>query len=227
MSKGTVTIRRFDPARDSAPYWQTFSFTFQPGMTVLDVLLEIYQQQDATLSFQYCCRNGHCGLCGVMINGRPGMICRETASAEMRLEPLANLPVLRDLTVDRSEQDLRKQDLRLFLDRAEPYRGESAERIDMEAFARFKRAARCMECFCCVAVCPVFTARPHDFIGPAAFTQLARHFFDPRDEGRRKLTALTNGLTACIRCGKCTDVCPHDAMPMENIIAMQEMAAKE
>lgn len=224
---GTVSIKRFDPTRDSAPYWQTYSFPFQPGMSVLDVLLDIYQRLDATLSFQYCCRNSHCGLCGVRIDGKPGLVCREAAKQEMRLEPLANLPVLRDLTVDRSEQDLRKQDLRLFLERAEPYRGGKAERVDMAAFERFKRAARCVECFCCVSACPVFAKKPHDFLGPAALTQLARHFFDPRDEGPRSLIALSGGLAQCIGCGKCTAVCPHGAMPMENIIAMQALLEEE
>ena len=51
-----VKIQRFDPTVDRQPYWQSYRVEIKAGMTVLDVLFEILNHQDGTLSFRYCCR---------------------------------------------------------------------------------------------------------------------------------------------------------------------------
>jgi len=118
MKRGRVTLLRYNPQIDPAPHPEVYEFPFEPGMSVLDVAFYIYEEVDGTFSFSYCCRNSHCGLCGAKINRRPGLMCRERATPELLLEPLDNLPVIRDLMVDRQDYERRNESLRLFLDRS-------------------------------------------------------------------------------------------------------------
>ena len=95
-----VYISRFDSHVDKEPSVREYEYELKPGMSVLDVL-NIVREQDPTLAFVYCCRNGHCGLCGLNVDGTPGLACRMSARDGMKLEPLSYLHVLRDLIVDR------------------------------------------------------------------------------------------------------------------------------
>lgn len=219
--KGKVKVFRFNPKVDKDPYYLTYNFSFKKGMTVLDVLLQIYTEQDSSLGFKYSCRSGHCGLCGVKVNGKEALMCREAAIAEMTISPLANISVVKDLIIYRDEYEKRLLKLRLFLERLdEPQK--IPELIDMEAFRKFKIASRCVECFCCLSACPVFSNNPHNFIGPAAFIQEARHLFDPRDVLNRKVIVSEQGLSLCKECGKCSSVCPQHVSPADIIKEMKK-----
>ena len=100
----TFRVQRYEPGRDAKPVWADFPVAVQAGMTVLDGLLQIRQQLDATLAWRFSCRMGLCGSCGMMINGKPGLACNtqvhDVARKTLRLAPLANFPVVRDLVAD-------------------------------------------------------------------------------------------------------------------------------
>lgn len=216
METGKVKILRYDPEIDKSPHYETYTYPFEKGMSVLDVAIYIYEKIDGTFSFSYCCRNSHCGLCGVKINGKPGLMCRESATAEMTLEPLDNLTVMRDLMVDRNQYEEHMAGLRLFLERVNTPESEP-ERIKKEDHDLFKVVSRCVECYSCVSTCTSFRENPHDFLGPAGIVQLARHAFDPRDELNREVMAYSAGIYNCTLCDKCTVVCPHGISPRQSI----------
>jgi fumarate reductase (CoM/CoB) subunit B len=220
MEKGQATVFRFNPEEDKKYRYEIHEFPFVQGMSVLDVALYIYENIDPTFTFSYSCSNSHCGLCAAKINGRPGLMCRESATQKIRLEPLDNLPVIRDLMVDRSEYDENLDNLRLFLDRITPPEKEP-ERIDLRDHNLFKVASRCVECFSCLSDCPAFRDGRHEFLGPAGFVQLARHAFDPRDELNREVVAYSAGIYNCTNCGKCAVICPHDISPRDNITLLR------
>lgn len=216
MEAGKVRILRYDPEIDSASHYEDYRYPFENGMSVLDVAMYIYGHIDGTFSFNYCCRNSHCGLCGVKINGQPGLMCRERATPEMTLEPLDNLAVWRDLMVDRNQYEDQMTGLRLFLDRVKTPAAEP-ERIVKENHDRFKVVSRCVECYSCISTCTTYRENPHDFLGPAGIVQLARHAFDPRDELNREVIAYSAGVYNCTLCDRCTAVCPHGISPRESI----------
>ena len=216
MQKGKVTIFRYNPETDTQPHYETYEYPFEPGMSVLDVATYVCENIDPSFSFSYGCRNSHCGVCGAKINAEPGLMCREGATPEMTLEPLDNLPLIRDIMVDWNYCDEWMLSLRLFLERTKTPLKEP-EIIDREDLERFKIVSRCVACHSCTSVCPAFQENRHAFWGPAAFVQLARHAFDPRDELNREIMAHSAGIQHCTLCGKCKKVCPHGISPKKSI----------
>src|SRR5215469_16666872 len=85
--------------------FQTVAVPRRQNQTVLDVVTEIQREQDPTLAYRFACRVGMCGSCAMVVNGRPRWTCRtrvsEAATPEgaLRLEPLRNFTVVKDLAV--------------------------------------------------------------------------------------------------------------------------------
>ena len=63
-----------DPA--SVPHMQTFELEQTEGMTLFIALTELREKLDPSLQFDFVCRAGICGSCGMMMNCRPGLACR-------------------------------------------------------------------------------------------------------------------------------------------------------
>ena len=218
--KGQARISRYNPFLDREPYFEDFEYDYSSGMTVLDVLNQIREKDDPALQYSYCCRNGHCGVCGVKVNGKEVLACRKSAEPVLEIGPLSNVQVLKDLVIDREDYGLARPQLRLFLERQCKAETEP-ERIDMETFEMFKMASRCIECMCCVSVCPAFREKPHQFAGPMALALLARHYFDPREGMSRGLMARDEGIDHCIECNLCSEVCRLGVNPAKLIRIMK------
>src|ERR1039458_8559213 len=96
----SVKIYRYDPATEKAPRYETFEVPLEKEMRVLDVLDHVAENCD--LGYRWFCGVKRCGMCGVTVNGKPVLACWEKATPSMVIEPLPNMPVIRDLVVDRS-----------------------------------------------------------------------------------------------------------------------------
>src|ERR1700733_15900048 len=98
----TVQVWRGDRVGE----FQSFEVPRRENQTILDVVTEIQRAQDATLSYRFACRVGMCGSCAMVVNGRPRWTCRTRVSeaatddGALRLEPLRNFTVVKDLAVD-------------------------------------------------------------------------------------------------------------------------------
>ena len=203
-----VRIRRSDHAAGSAAI-QEFHVPYQKWMRVLDVLNWIAENEAADLAYRWFCGSKMCGTCGVRMNGREVLACWEAAEPEMTIAPLRNLPVIRDLVVDRTPYEQKVAALEPWLNRHEPY-SRFPEPLNHRQMKDASKALDCIGCMCCYSACPVIgLGELTDFAGPAPLVQLGQTALDPRndpDKVRRSL-ALT-GIFNCVSCYKCEEVCP-------------------
>src|SRR5436305_15054747 len=98
-----LEIARYAPEKDLEPSFQTFEVPFHKDWVVLDALNHIKDRVDGSLTYRWSCRMGVCGSCGMMVNGVPKLTCsaflRDYHPGPIRVEPLANFRVIRDLVV--------------------------------------------------------------------------------------------------------------------------------
>lgn len=201
----TVRVRRWDPAAEPAPRWETYQVPYAPRMRILDAL-ESINALGHDLAYQWYCGARRCGLCAMVVNGQPRLTCWEPAERAMTIEPLGNLPLRRDLVVDRTPYETLLQSLDPRLQRAGPYPGFPEPLPDLEAV---NRLSDCIECLVCHAACPVIAAGDPTFAGPAALVQLGRFVFDVRDGRDPAAIPLSEAQAAhCQACRACEPNCP-------------------
>lgn len=195
----TISIARYNPETDQHPSFQTYEVPCGEQELVLGALFYIYEHIDSTLLFSHGCRYRNCGKCAIRINGRPALACETPLEDHMILEPLDNLPVIRDLAVDRSGLfEPLKQHKTLF----QPV--SANEKVTQPP--EFFQLLRCNECLACLSSCPVF-ARDLEYDGPFIGIKLAALKYDIR-EARNGLEPLAAFLEKCIHCKQCQVNCP-------------------
>lgn len=96
-------VLRYDSDLEEGSWYQTFTVPYFENMDVIDVLRYIQNHLDPSLTFRYSCEEGKCGLCGVLVNGKPALACKYVlATGEtITLGPLPGFPVVKDLVIDR------------------------------------------------------------------------------------------------------------------------------
>ena len=75
------------------------------NQTVLDVVTWVQRHREPSLAYRFACRVGVCGSCAMTVNGRPRWTCRThvrkvAGDGRLRIEPLRNLPRIKDLACD-------------------------------------------------------------------------------------------------------------------------------
>ena len=99
-----ISILRFNPREPkSVPRMVTYELDEAENMTLFIALSEIREKQEPSLEFDFVCRAGICGSCGMMINGRPTLACRtltKDLGTEISLAPLPVFELIADLSVD-------------------------------------------------------------------------------------------------------------------------------
>ena len=89
----TFIVTRFDPDRDVEPRTQAYEVPCQPDWKILDALNYIKDQLDPTLSHRWSCRMAVCGSCGMNVDGKPTLTCKQPVDAygdQVEVEPLSN-----------------------------------------------------------------------------------------------------------------------------------------
>ena len=215
----TLEVTRYNPARDKEPTLDSFEVPLRKEWVVLDALNYVKDYLDGSLTFRWSCRMGVCGSCGMMVNGEPKLTCAtflsDYAPGPVRVEPMKNFPILRDLVVDTSDflVKLSKSKPWIIRNKENPLDEEYLQ--TPEQLESYKQFSMCINCMLCYAACPVYGLDPL-FSGPAAIALAQRYNMDSRDEGAsERLDILSNeeGIWACTFVGECTEVCPKHVDP--------------
>jgi fumarate reductase iron-sulfur subunit len=187
---------------------------------VLDGLNYVKDRIDGTLSFRWSCRMGICGSCGMMVNGEPKLTCAtflaDYAPGPLRVEPLRNFPVIRDLVVDLGDFMRKLVRVKPWLVRAVEKPVSEGEYLQTPAeLDEYKQFSMCINCMLCYSACPIYGLDPK-FIGPAAIALAQRYNLDGRDQGaaaRMEVLSEHEGIWGCTFVGECTRVCPKNVDP--------------
>lgn len=205
------------------------------NQTVLDAVSHVQRRIDPTLSYRFACRVGMCGSCAMTVNGIPRWTCRTrvdrvAGNGRVRVGPLRNMPVIRDLAVDMAP----------FFDKWRSATGRfvPSDADNRRTFARVppgsreRRAAdagiECIGCGVCYAACDV-VAWNSDYLGPAALNRVWTLVNDSRDGGRQRHLAAVAGDAGCHQCHShqaCTSYCPKGLNPTAAIAGLKRETVK-
>ena len=216
----TLQVARYRPEAESVPTIQEYVVPMHEEWAVLDGLNYIKDQLDGTLSFRWSCRMGICGSCGMTVNGDPALTCgkflTDYAPGPIRVGPLANFPVIRDLVVSIDDFMRKLPTVKPWLVRENELGVADIEFLQTPAqLDDYKQFSMCINCMICYSACPVYASEP-DFLGPAVIALAQRYNLDSRDQGaHQRLDVLSNneGVWACTYVGECTSACPKGVDP--------------
>jgi fumarate reductase iron-sulfur subunit len=209
--------------------FQAFQVPRRENQTVLDVVTEIQREQDPTLAYRFACRVGMCGSCAMVVNGRPRWTCRTRVSevagdGHLRLEPLRNLTVVKDLAVEMTQFFDKWRDAKGFF---EPGPQPAKEFATVPPATPERQAAdagiECIGCGVCYSACDV-VAWDKDYLGPAALNRAWTLINDVRDQGndaRLRSVSDDNGCVACHTHMSCTKFCPKAIAPTYAIAGLK------
>ncbi len=220
--KITLEIFRYRPDQESEPSFQSYEVPYRANWVVLDAINWIKDNLDGSLSYRWSCRMGVCGSCGMMINGTAKLSCaaflRDYYPRKIRVEPLANFPVERDLVIVLEDFMAKLKSVKPWIIRKEGEEkpvSEGEYRQSPAELARYKQFSMCINCLLCYAACPVVGLEP-DFVGPAAIALGMRYNLDSRDQGRderQEVIASHEAIWQCTFVGECSVVCPEKVDP--------------
>ncbi len=224
-----INILRHNPVdTDSEPRLQSFDVTETDAMTLFIALNIIREEQDPSLAFDFVCRAGICGSCGMVINGRPGLACRTLTRDlpdEITLLPLPGFELIADLSVNTGKW------MRAMAEQLETWiHSENLDNHDLDKLEQpmepglaeqIYELERCIECGCCIAACGTAQMR-ESFVGAVGLNQITRFRLDPRDQrddlDYYHLVGDDAGVFGCMTLLGCEDMCPKD-LPLATQIA--------
>ncbi|MBE5970479.1 MAG: succinate dehydrogenase [Lachnospiraceae bacterium] len=194
--------------RDEKPYVETYEYEARTDAdTVVSALSAINEGLEDKIAWDCSCLQKKCGACAMIINGKPGLACDAKLAkvggktGTISLCPLRKFPLVKDLLVDRS----------ILFNNLLTIRNWAEE----EAFASEKKndvlyeASRCLQCGCCLEVCPNFYAGG-TFFGMASAVPVSRLLEElPKDEQKRlRLDYSKHFYNGCGKSLACRDICP-------------------
>jgi fumarate reductase iron-sulfur subunit len=216
----TLQVTRYQPEQDETPTTQDYEIPLRKDWSVLDGLNHIKDHVDGTLSYRWSCRMGICGSCGMTVDGEPKLACAtfltEYAPGPVRVEPLNNFPVVRDLVVEIGDFMDKLSTVKPWIIREDEEPPSAGEYLQTPTeLAAYKQYSMCINCMLCYSACPVYGLDP-EFIGPAAIALAQRYNLDSRDQGgheRLDVLSTEEGVWDCTFVGECTTACPKHVDP--------------
>jgi succinate dehydrogenase/fumarate reductase iron-sulfur protein len=204
-------INRFDP-ENKRHYVCTYKVPVYKGTTILEALQYIKDNLDETLTFRHSCRMGICGSCGINVNGKPMLACYtqvlDLGVDSLTLEPLSNMPIIKDLIVDIQPFFDTFKKIKTVLIKPKEELANPVESVQSPPdLKKYWDLTLCTKCSICYSACPA--AIDERFLGPSALTTNYRFISDSRDKGcPERLKPMADNIWLCTQCNSCTLFCP-------------------
>ena len=231
----TFKVYRYDPDDAANPRIDTYEVDVSDVSMVLDGLIKIKNETDATLSFRRSCREGVCGSCAMNINGANTLACTkgmdELGDGDITVYPLPHQPVVKDLVTDLTKFYEQHAYIEPFLQAKAP-EPQTEWRQSQEDRTKLDGLYECILCACCSTSCPSYWWNgdkkngEEEYLGPAALLQAYRWLADSRDEHKNeRLDKLEDEfkLYRCHTIMNCAQVCPKGLNPAEAISNIKRM----
>jgi len=225
------------PSRAAAGKMVTYTVagvsTHASFLEMLDILNEqLIGKGEEPIAFDHDCREGICGTCSLMINGRPHGGNRGTTTCQLHMrffrdgdeiwiEPWRAhaFPVIKDLCVDRSAFDRVIAAGGFVTANSGSAPDANDHLIPKEQADRAMDAAACIGCGACVAACPNGSA----MLFVAAKLAHLHHLPQGQPERAHRTTAMVTAMDAagfgnCSNHYECEAACPKDIS--RDVIAM-------
>ena len=192
---------------------------------LLDVLDLIKDKVDGSLAYRKSCRMMICGSCGMRMDGRAVLACKERMKPIVDrghvpvISPMGNLPIVKDLVVDMDPFWGKIRSVKPYLDPGYDEVAEKERIVSQQQMNAIHKEALCIMCGCCVSECNSMESDP-DFLGPAALAKGFRFVGDPRERTQvERLNRLNeeHGIWDCTRCYFCNERCPKGVDPRDAI----------
>jgi succinate dehydrogenase / fumarate reductase, iron-sulfur subunit len=192
---------------------------------LLDVLDLIKDRIDGTLAYRKSCRMMICGSCGMRMDGRAILACKERMKPIVEaghvpvISAMGNLPIVKDLVVDMTPFWEKFNAMKPWLEPGYDEVEEKERIVSQQRMNAIHKESLCINCGCCVSECNSMESDP-EFLGPQALAKGFRFVGDPRDRAaveRLELYNSEHGIWDCTRCYFCTERCPKGVDPRDAI----------
>jgi succinate dehydrogenase / fumarate reductase, iron-sulfur subunit len=192
---------------------------------LLDVLDLVKDKVDGSLAYRKSCRMMICGSCGMRMDGRAVLACKERMKPIVDrghvpvISAMGNLPIVKDLVVDMDPFWGKVRSVKPWLDPGYDEPPDKERIVSQQQMNVIHKEALCIMCGCCVSECNSMESDP-DFTGPAALAKGFRFVGDPRDHAEvERLNVLNqeHGIWDCTRCYFCNERCPKGVDPRDAI----------
>nr|WP_281271861.1 succinate dehydrogenase iron-sulfur subunit [Leucothrix pacifica] len=223
-------VYRYDLASGENPSLDTYEVDLDTcGPMILDALLKIKNEMDATLSLRRSCREGICGSCSMNIDGRNTLACTKAIAevdGEVNVYPLPHQPIVKDLVSDLTNFYAQYASVEPWLKSDTPAPPDQERVQSVEDRKELDGLYECILCACCSTSCPSYWWNSDRYLGPAALLNAHRWIKDSRDDATgERLDALEDPfkLYRCHTIMNCTDVCPKELNPAKAIAEIKQM----
>jgi len=222
-------VYRYDPDSGENPRTDTYDVDVERcGPMVLDALIKIKSDQDATLAFRRSCREGICGSCAMNIDGTNTLACTKPIDEiknDADIYPLPHMPVVKDLIPDLAQFYAQYASIKPWLQSETPAPPDRERLQSKEEREQLDGLYECILCACCSTSCPSYWWNSNRYLGPAILLQAYRWIADSRDEftGER-LDDLEDPfrLYRCHTIMNCTRTCPKSLNPAKAIAEIKK-----
>ncbi len=199
------------------------------GPMVLDGLIKIKNEIDATLTFRRSCREGVCGSCAMNVDGINTLACTmgiDEIGGDVKVYPLPHLPVIKDLVPDMTTFYAQYASIEPWMQTQTPTPSDRERLQSRDDRAEIDGLYECIMCACCSTSCPSYWWNGERYLGPAVLLQAYRWVIDSRDEATGdRLDALEDPfkLYRCHTIMNCTKTCPKNLNPARAIGELKKM----